>query len=57
MTVHITRYRYRTRLGETWAYNYTVDGGPRCQYGTGLSSLRALIRLKYPDATATTGWS
>ena len=30
-----------------WSYTYSVDGGPRCQYGPGLASLRDRLRRKY----------
>lgn len=30
-----------------WSYNYYVNGGPVCQYGTGIAELRNLIRRKY----------
>jgi hypothetical protein len=30
-----------------WSYNYYVDGGPVCQWGTGLASLRRRLREKY----------
>ncbi|MFJ4902943.1 DUF6011 domain-containing protein [Streptomyces sp. NPDC088727] len=30
-----------------WSYNYTVNGGPNCQYGTGLTSLRDMLRRKF----------
>ena len=30
-----------------WSYDYTVDGGPLCQYGTGLTSLRRMLREKF----------
>jgi hypothetical protein len=34
-----------------WTYNYYVDGGPPCQWGPGLASLRDRLRRKY-GATA-----
>lgn len=30
-----------------WSYNYYVDGGPVCQWGPGLASLRRRLREKY----------
>ncbi|MGW1436792.1 hypothetical protein ACWD7M_16275 [Streptomyces griseus] len=33
-----------------WTYNYTVDGGPVCQYGPGLESLRSMLRRKFGTA-------
>lgn len=30
-----------------WTYRYTVDGGPVCQYGTGLASLRRMLRERF----------
>lgn len=30
-----------------WTYNYYVDGGPPCQWGPGLVSLRDRLRRKY----------
>ncbi len=30
-----------------WTYDYTVDGGPICQFGPGLASLRELVRRKW----------
>ena len=51
-TVVISRsqlYPSVARPGPAWAwsYDYTVDGGPACQYGTGLVSLRRRLREKY----------
>jgi hypothetical protein len=51
-TVVITRsqlYPSVARPGPAWrwTYDYTVDGGPVCQYGTGLASLRRRLREKY----------
>lgn len=30
-----------------WTYSYTVDGGPPRTYGTGLASLRRMLREKF----------
>lgn len=30
-----------------WSYNYFVNGGPVCQYGPGLTSLRRMLREKF----------
>lgn len=30
-----------------WSYDYYVDGGPVCQYGPGLISLRAMLRERF----------
>ncbi|MFE1849869.1 hypothetical protein ACFYOF_06325 [Streptomyces sp. NPDC007148] len=30
-----------------WSYNYYVDGGPPCQWGPGLGSIRDRLRRKY----------
>jgi hypothetical protein len=30
-----------------WTYDYTIDGGPVCQYGPGLTSLRRMLREKF----------
>lgn len=38
-----------------WSYAYTVDGGPRCQYGPGLVSLRRMLREKF-GTTGTETW-
>ncbi|MDH6141129.1 hypothetical protein P3T35_003142 [Kitasatospora sp. GP30] len=51
-TVVITRsqlYPEVARPGPAWrwTYDYTVDGGPVCQYGTGLASLRRMLREKF----------
>jgi hypothetical protein len=39
-----------------WAYNYYVDGGPICQYGPGLVSLRSMLKRKFPDAQIVETW-
>jgi len=57
-TVTVTRYWLHNpgRLGR-WAYNYTVSGNAMlCQYGPGLSDLRARLAKKYPGATIIETW-
>ncbi|MDQ1041514.1 hypothetical protein QFZ75_008016 [Streptomyces sp. V3I8] len=40
-----------------WSYNYHVDGGPVCQYGPGLDSLRSRLRQKFgSDVRITEEW-
>lgn len=38
-----------------WSYHYTVDGGPNCQYGPGLASLRDMLRRKF-GTTGVEAW-
>lgn len=54
--IRIERYRYRTRWGVTWAYDYYVDGGRTCQYGTGLADLRRMLRQKFPEYDVEQTW-
>lgn len=40
-----------------WSYHYTVDNGSVCQYGTGLASLRQMLKRKFgSDAVITETW-
>lgn len=40
-----------------WSYDYRVNGGPVCQYGPGLDSLRDMLRRKYGrGARIEEGW-
>jgi hypothetical protein len=38
------------------SYTYTIDGGPLCQYGPGLSSLRSVLKRHYRGATIIESW-
>lgn len=40
-----------------WAYAYSVDGGPRAQYGTGLASLRSMLKRHFPGARIVEAWA
>lgn len=40
-----------------WTYNYTVDGGPLCQYGPGLQSLMDMLKRRQPGATIVKSWA
>lgn len=39
-----------------WSYNYRIDGGALCQYGTGLKSLRSLLKDKFSGARVVESW-
>lgn len=39
-----------------WTYTYSIDGGPVSLYGTGLASLRRMLREKYAEATVIEAW-
>lgn len=58
--IEITRFTLYPVPGRRGAprpsYNYTVDGGPLCQYGPGLASLRSVLKRKYPDAEIVQTW-
>ena len=38
-----------------WTYSYDVDGR-HCQYGTGLASLRDMLKRKYPGRPVIESW-
>lgn len=50
-------YQRRPRAGAAWqwSYVYVVDG-QRCQYGPGLSSLRSMLRRKFPGREIIESW-
>jgi hypothetical protein len=61
MKIVIKRYKLYpvvSRPGPAWqwTYDYYVDGGPVCQYGTGLASLREMLKRKFPGATIVEIW-
>lgn len=39
-----------------WSYNYTIDDGPLCQYGPGLTELRSMLRRRHPRAEIVETW-
>lgn len=39
-----------------YSYTYTIDGGPLCQYGPGLTSLRSVLRSHYRGARIVEQW-
>lgn len=39
-----------------WSYNYHVNGGPLCQYGPGLKSLRSMFKERFPGARIVETW-
>lgn len=45
-----------TRFEWRWTYDYRIDDGPTCQYGTSLASLRDLIRQRWPGAQVIDSW-
>jgi hypothetical protein len=53
--ITVERYRLRTRRGETWAYDYVVDGH-LYQYGPGLADLRGVLRRRWPDREVEYRW-
>lgn len=40
-----------------WSYNYHVSGGPLCQYGPGLKSLRSMLKERFPGARIVETWA
>ena len=59
--VEVTRWKlYPTfsRPGPTWrwAYSYSVNGAPAVDYGTGLASLRGMLRRKRPGCVIVEAW-
>ena len=60
-TVMITRaklYPVVARPGPAWrwSYSYSIDGASAIGYGTGLASLRDMLRHKLGKARITTDW-
>lgn len=60
-TIRIERYKLYpvvSRPGPAWqwAYDYRIDGGPNCQYGTGLASLRSMLKRRFPKAEIVESW-
>ncbi|WP_108934514.1 hypothetical protein [Streptomyces ardesiacus] len=61
VTVTITRHKLYPEVARPgpawrWSYNYRVDGGPVCQYGPGLVSLRDMLRFKFRDVRIVETW-
>lgn len=45
------------RYAWVWTYDYQIDDGPAIGYGTGLASLRAMLRQKFGrDVTVVEDW-
>lgn len=44
------------RVDWKWTYNYRVNDGPVCQYGPGLTDLRARLKHKFPGARIVESW-
>lgn len=47
-----------SRPGPTWrwAYSYSVNGAPSVDYGTGLASLRGMLRRKFAGHVIVEEW-
>lgn len=39
-----------------WTYSYQVDNAPPLGYGTGLRSLREMVKRRYPGAVIHEAW-
>jgi hypothetical protein len=39
-----------------WTYRYSVDGAPYAEYGTGLTSLRSMLKRYFKDAKIIEEW-
>lgn len=39
-----------------WTYDYRIDDGPVCQYGSGLGDLRAILKRKFPNSEIIETW-
>lgn len=50
------RYRKDADGLYQWTYNYTVDDGALCQYGTSLRSLVAMLKHWHPGADIEKSW-
>lgn len=61
MKIRITRaklYPVVSRPGPAWrwTYSYSVDGAAEHEYGTGLQSLRSMLRRNFKDAEVIVSW-